>query len=99
YVLNGVNVSGQTLAGPISGTVLVEVQPGYVLSNGAPTQMTFSVAAADVCDEVLAEVIDPDEVAALPLTGIDSKALLGVSILLLGAGIYLVHVAQRGEEG
>ncbi|HET7846714.1 MAG TPA: hypothetical protein VFL72_04420 [Acidimicrobiia bacterium] len=99
YVVNGVDVSGQTLAGPISGTVLVETQPGYVLSDGAPTQMAFAVAAADVCDEVLGEEIDPDDVTVLPLTGIDSEALLGVSILLLGMGIYLIHIARRGEEG
>ena len=61
--------------------------------------MTFAVAAADVCDEVLGEVIDPDEVAVLPFTGIDSEVLLGASILLLGMGIYLIHIARRGEEG
>jgi hypothetical protein len=102
YVLNGVDVSGQTLAGPNSGTVLVELQPGYFLSDGAPTQMTFVVAAAEVCDEVLSEVIDPDdveEIVVLPLTGIDSETLLGVSVLLLGMGIYLIHIARRGEEG
>jgi hypothetical protein len=64
--------------------------------------MTFVVAAAEVCDEVLSEVIDPDdveEIVVLPLTGIDSETLLGVSILLLGMGIYLIHIARRGEEG
>ncbi len=102
YVLNGVNVSGQTLAGPISGTVLVEVLPGFVLAGGAPTQMTFAVPAAVVCDDVLSEVVAPDEVQAivvLPFTGIDSETLLGASILLLGLGIYLIHFARRGEEG
>jgi hypothetical protein len=44
----------------------------------------------------------PDEVGGvsiLPFTGMDSETLLGVSILLLGMGIYLIHIARRGEEG
>ncbi|MEX2250455.1 MAG: hypothetical protein WD895_00120, partial [Acidimicrobiia bacterium] len=102
YLLGEVDVSGQTLTGPVSGTVTVGVLPGFVLSVGAPTQLTFVVAPAAMCDEVLAEEIEPDEVddvVTLPFTGIDSEKLLGTSILLLAIGIYLIQFARRGEEG
>jgi hypothetical protein len=62
--------------------------PGYQLSG--PTSGGFEVVAC------------PDEVGGvsiLPFTGMDSETLLGVSILLLGMGIYLIHIARRGEEG
>ena len=61
---------------------------GYELSGA--TSGTFQVVAC------------PDEVRGvtiLPFTGIDSETLLGASILLLGMGIYLIHLARRGEEG
>jgi hypothetical protein len=62
--------------------------PGYQLTGA--TSGAFEVVAC------------PDEVRGvtiLPFTGIDSEILLGVSILLLGMGIYLIHIARRGEEG
>ena len=62
--------------------------PGYDLTGS--TTGAFEVVAC------------PDEVGGvsiLPFTGMDSETLLGVSILLLGMGIYLIHIARRGEEG
>jgi hypothetical protein len=62
--------------------------PGYQLTGA--TSGAFEVVAC------------PDEVRGvtiLPFTGMDSEILLGVSILLLGMGIYLIHIARRGEEG
>jgi hypothetical protein len=61
---------------------------GYQLTG--ETSGSFEVVACD--DEVEGEVI-------LPFTGMDSGQLLGASILLLGLGIYLIHIARRGEEG
>jgi hypothetical protein len=65
-----------------------EAMPGYELTGA--TSGAFEVVACD--DEVQGEVI-------LPFTGMDSEQLLGASILLLGLGIYLIHIARRGEEG
>jgi hypothetical protein len=62
--------------------------PGYELTGA--TSGEFEVVACD--DEV-------EGVTILPFTGLDSEQLLGVSILLLGLGIYLIHIARRGEEG
>jgi hypothetical protein len=62
--------------------------PGYDLTGA--TSGAFEVVACD--DEVGGIVV-------LPFTGIDSEVLLGASILLLGMGIYLIHIARRGEEG
>jgi hypothetical protein len=62
--------------------------PGYDLTGS--TTGAFEVVAC------------PDEVGGvsiLPFTGMDSETLLGASILLLGLGIYLIHIARRGEEG
>jgi hypothetical protein len=62
--------------------------PGFQLTGA--TSGAFEVVAC------------PDEVRGvtiLPFTGMDSEILLGVSILLLGMGIYLIHIARRGEEG
>jgi serine protease len=97
YLLNGTDVSGQDLTGPISGTVVVEVLPGYVLAPGALTEFTFAVAAAEVCDEVLGEDIEP--VDELPFTGVDTEALVAAGTLLLGAGWALVRKTRRWEEG
>jgi hypothetical protein len=47
-------------------------------------------------DEVLAEVIDPDE---LPFTGMDAGILFGASVVMLGLGLGLVLYARRREEG
>ncbi len=65
-----------------------EAEPGYELTG--ETSGAFEVVACD--DEVEGEVV-------LPFTGLDSEQLLGASILLLGLGIYLIHIARRGEEG
>jgi hypothetical protein len=62
-------------------------EPGYELSG--ETSGAFEVVACE--DEVGGLVI-------LPFTGLNSETLLGVSILLLGMGIYLIHIARRGEE-
>lgn len=62
--------------------------PGYGLTG--TTSGAFEVVACD--DEVKG-------VQILPFTGMDSEMLLGVSILLLGMGIYLIQIARRGEEG
>ena len=65
-----------------------EATPGFELTG--TTSGAFEVVACD--DEVGGIVI-------LPFTGMDSEELLGASILLLGLGIYLIHIARRGEEG
>jgi hypothetical protein len=65
-----------------------EATAGYELTGA--TSGAFEVVACD--DEVEGEVL-------LPFTGMDTLQLLGVSILLLGLGIYLIHIARRGEEG
>jgi hypothetical protein len=102
YMLNGTDVSGQDLTGPISGTVSVQVLPGYVLAPGAVTEFTFAVAPAEVCDEVLGEEIDPDdddELEELPFTGADTEALFALATVLLGAGWATVRGVRRREEG
>ncbi|HEY7468574.1 MAG TPA: hypothetical protein VIC07_03450 [Acidimicrobiia bacterium] len=101
YLLDGLDVSGQTLPGPISGTVMVEVLPGYVLAEGAVTEISFLVAPAEVCDEVLDEEIEPDEVAdleVLPFTGSDTGLLVALGTALLGIGWTLVRGARRREQ-
>ncbi len=65
-----------------------EASPGYELTGA--NSGTFEVVACD--DEVGGIVV-------LPFTGMDSAELLGASILLLGLGIFLIHIARRGEEG
>ena len=72
----------------VNPSAVVEVEyPG-----GEPT-------CAGPPDEVLGEQIDPDDPDTLPFTGFDTEVLLGASLLMLGAGIILIQLALRREEG
>jgi hypothetical protein len=48
YWLDGKDVSGQTLSGPLSGTITATADEGYVLSN-PEWSYAFDVTPADTC--------------------------------------------------
>lgn len=61
---------------------------GYAFVDGGGSgQLTIGV-----CDEV-------EDQEVLPFTGVDSWALGGLSLVLMAAGLTLVHIARQREEG
>jgi hypothetical protein len=71
--------------------VTVEVNP-----TSDPVQVSYP-PGTPTCTAGPPDVVQGIDV--LPFTGLDSEILLGASILMLGAGITLIHLARRREEG
>ena len=87
--------SGNTTVGTLTDDGTVTVPIGQTYTWEATPNEGFEFPAGFVSSGT---VTVEDCTETLPLTGIDSDRLFGISILLLGAGAMLVFTSRRREE-